>query len=200
MPCSSQYFIKVVEVYSPPLSDRRALMCLSVAFSTIILNFLNTSKASDFSFRKYTQVFLEKSSMKDMKYLLPLKDSGVIGPHMSVWINSRICLAWYYAFLGNEVFVCLPNTHSSQNFPSNSTSGSPCTIFFFANLLSPSWCRWPNQRCHMDAWSSILTCKHFSWMLLEFNLYIQFLPITTWATRCPDLSFKCRLRSSMRIE
>jgi len=81
MPCYSQYFMNFVDVKSPPLSDRTTLMCLFVSFSTITLKFLNTS---DFSFKKYTYVFREKSSTKEIKYLLPLKDSGVIGPHTSV--------------------------------------------------------------------------------------------------------------------
>jgi len=55
-----------------------------VSFSTIALNVLNTWNTSDFSFKKYTYVFLEKSSMKEFKYLFPLKDSGVIDPQMSV--------------------------------------------------------------------------------------------------------------------
>jgi len=47
---------------------------MSVSFSTIALNLLNTWNTSNFFFKKYTHVFLEKSSMKEMKYLFPLKD------------------------------------------------------------------------------------------------------------------------------
>jgi len=84
IPCSSQYFMSSDEMNSPPQSDLTDLIGLSVSFSTISLNLLNIWNTSDFSFKKYTHVFLEKSFMKEMKYLFLLKDSGVIGPQMSV--------------------------------------------------------------------------------------------------------------------
>jgi len=146
MSCSSQYFMNSVHVNSPPLSDRTVLMCLSVSFSTITLNFLNTS---DFSFKKYTHVFREKSSTKEIKYLLPLKDSGVIGPHTSVWIRPSCSFAWYLEFLGNEVLDCLPSIHSSHNLLLNSMLGNPCTIPFFTSSISPAKCKWPNRKCHI---------------------------------------------------
>jgi len=84
IPCSSQYFMSSDEMNLPPRSDLTYLIGMSVSFSNIASNLLNTSNNSDFSFKNYTHVFLEKSSMKEMKYLFPLKDSGVIDPQMSV--------------------------------------------------------------------------------------------------------------------
>ena len=85
-----------VDVNSPPLSDRTTLMCLPISFSIITLNFLNTL---NFSFKKYAHVFHEKSSTKEIKYLLPLKDSGVIAPHTLIWIRPSCSFAWYLEFL-----------------------------------------------------------------------------------------------------
>jgi len=44
---------------------------------------LNKENVSDFSLKKYIQVFLDKSSIKLRKYLLLLLDVGLIGPHKS---------------------------------------------------------------------------------------------------------------------
>jgi len=76
--------MNLVDVNSPPMSDLTALIFLLVSFSTINLNFLNASNGFDFSYKKYTQVFQEKSSMNEMKYFLPLNEVGEIGPQRSV--------------------------------------------------------------------------------------------------------------------
>lgn len=54
---SLQYFMSLVDINSPPQLDQTDLIGLSASFSTIILNLLNTSNTSNFSFKKYTQGF-----------------------------------------------------------------------------------------------------------------------------------------------
>src|SRR3982751_5866726 len=53
--------------YSPPRSDRRALILLPSCFSTSFLNSLNFSKDLDLFFIRYTYPYLLKSSVNVMK-------------------------------------------------------------------------------------------------------------------------------------
>lgn len=55
-------------------------MLSPTSFSTKLLNFLNVDRASDFSDKKNTHVFLVRSSMKVIKYFFLLFDYGVTGP------------------------------------------------------------------------------------------------------------------------
>ncbi|KAK9144242.1 hypothetical protein Sjap_004145 [Stephania japonica] len=49
-------------MYSPPLSLRKHLIFFPNSFSTASLNSTNFDNASLFSFKNFTQVYLEKSS------------------------------------------------------------------------------------------------------------------------------------------
>jgi len=55
-----------------------------VCFSILVLNVLKTYKASDFFFKKYTQVFLLKSFVKVTKYLDPENDGVENKPQRAV--------------------------------------------------------------------------------------------------------------------
>jgi hypothetical protein len=65
---------------SPPLFNLRALMSFHVSLSTSILNLLKIDKAFDFFFKKYTQVYLLKSSIKVTKYFDSKNDRVENGP------------------------------------------------------------------------------------------------------------------------
>ena len=67
MPFCLQNSWKSLEVNLPPRLDRMALISIPLSFYTAALNFLNTPKNFDLCFKKYTHVFLEKSSMKRRK-------------------------------------------------------------------------------------------------------------------------------------
>jgi len=86
-PCMLQKLLNVSEVNSPPLSVLKQQISSSISFSTNTLYFLNMANVSDFSDRKYAQIFLLQSSMKVITYLLPLFDFGKIGPQISAWIS-----------------------------------------------------------------------------------------------------------------
>ena len=64
IPFASQNSTNSLEVNSPPRLDLMALIWYPLSFSTTTLNFLNASKTFDFYFKKCTQVFLEKASIK----------------------------------------------------------------------------------------------------------------------------------------
>ena len=70
IPCALQNFLNAIELYSPPLSVLKHLMNNTVCFYTNALNVLNWWNASDFSSTKYIHVFLEKSSIKLIKYFI----------------------------------------------------------------------------------------------------------------------------------
>ena len=61
----------------------RYFIFLPEVFSTDALNSMNLSKTSDFLFRKKTQVYLEKSSMKVSTYHETLMDVVGMGPLIS---------------------------------------------------------------------------------------------------------------------
>lgn len=71
IPFSSQNFTNSLEVNSPPRSDLKHFKFFPVSFSTKAMNSLNLLNASDFSFRKFYHIILEKSSVKIMKCLSP---------------------------------------------------------------------------------------------------------------------------------
>ena len=83
MPWSTQKASNSFEQYSPPRSVQRVLMVLLTSFSTRALKLLKTEKASNFFCKKYTQVFLKKSSMKVMKSLYL---------HLKMDLLDHICL------------------------------------------------------------------------------------------------------------
>src|ERR1051325_6624593 len=71
--CTSKVFLPYV---------LNALILQTLCFSTNSLNVLKASHASDFCIKKYTQVFLLKSSIKVIKYLHP-PDVGISTKHKS---------------------------------------------------------------------------------------------------------------------
>lgn len=164
-------------------------MSLPISFSTIILNFLNTPNISYFFLKKYAHIFREKSPTKEIKYLLPVKDSGVIGPHKSVWINPSCTFAYYSTMFGNLVLGCFPNTHFSRNLLSNSILGNPCTNPFFSSSTNPQKCKWPKRKCHTMASSFMSSFKHFLCTIFNSSLYILFF-ISTRTIKQLNIYFK----------
>jgi hypothetical protein len=77
-----QFFWNSFDLNSPPLSIFKALILSHVCFSTNALNSLNFENYFTLFFRM--KEFLEKSSMRDMKYLVPPKDNVLDGPQTFV--------------------------------------------------------------------------------------------------------------------
>ncbi len=69
---------------SPPLFDLKILMIFLICLSIFVLDVLKIDKASNFFFKKYTQVFLLKSFVKVTKYLDPKNDGVENEPQRSV--------------------------------------------------------------------------------------------------------------------
>lgn len=63
---SSQYFKNLIDGNSPLRLDLITLITRPLYFSTRDLNFLKFSNTSDFSFKMYTHVFLDKLTIKRM--------------------------------------------------------------------------------------------------------------------------------------
>ena len=61
-------------------------------------------------------MYLEKSSVKVSRYLLPPFDSTCIGPHTSLCIISYGLVALRWLCFGKGFFCILPRTQASQSF------------------------------------------------------------------------------------
>lgn len=108
MPFSLQNSSNSCELNSPPLSAHKHLTNNPVSFSTILLKHLKECKASYFSAKKYTHVFLLKSSIKHKMYLFLLLDVGVIATN--VCMNKLQLLSCSpSASLRYRITVLLPN-------------------------------------------------------------------------------------------
>ena len=137
IPCALQNFLNVIELYSPPLSVLRHLMNNPICYSTNALNALNWWNTSDSSSTKYIHVFLEKSSIKLIKYLIWLFDGGLIRPQRSEWISCNLSVSLHLLYYGNGTRWCFPLTHASQVVFTSSISGKPTTISLLYNVWSP---------------------------------------------------------------
>ena len=113
IPDSLHSSLNSCEVNSPPLSDRKVLIFLSVRFSTKALYSLNLLNTSFFPFKKYIQVLHEKPSIKETLYKYPLNELEDMGPHTSECIISIIPLA-LLSLLGNVFFAFFPCAHPLQ--------------------------------------------------------------------------------------
>jgi hypothetical protein len=71
IPLSLQKQSKLLFKYYPPLSVLNDLILQLSKFSTPALKFLNLSKVSSFVLSKRRYEYLDKSSIKVIKYLLP---------------------------------------------------------------------------------------------------------------------------------
>ena len=108
LPLTDTILLRCVGSYKLPLDSMgltKVYKFMWVVFSTTIsvkyfywaigfflnkyFKFLNVVKASDFSCKKYTYVLRLKSSIKVIKYLLPLFEYGFIGPQISECPNSN---------------------------------------------------------------------------------------------------------------
>jgi hypothetical protein len=127
-----------------------------------------------------------------MKYSFSLNESGVIGPQMSVWINSRGLVDENLDF-SNCLLICFPITHPSQNLFSKSRFDSPCIDCFFTKILRPLYPRCLNLMCHNQASSSLLILRHSrpsrssrSWLRKQrerrFGLWDQIEAVSTCPT------------------
>lgn len=81
--------MNVFLAYSPPLSDLSLRICCPDYFSTKALKAKNVLNTSLLSFKKYTQVRLEKSSMKFKKYLQPENETTGSGSHKSLCTSCK---------------------------------------------------------------------------------------------------------------
>jgi hypothetical protein len=95
------------DVNSPLLSDLKHLIFRSVSFSTIYLNILKHSNASDFFLRKKTVIIIVKSSISSIKYCSPFIPFVLIGPHRSMCTISNDFTV-EYSFVLNSVLVYFP--------------------------------------------------------------------------------------------
>ena len=91
IPEVSQIFLKSSYKNSPLWSVLKHLIFFSFSFSASILNVLKASKTFDLCLSIVAQESWEKSSIIRKNKLLPPKVEGVIGPHMSLKINSNGC-------------------------------------------------------------------------------------------------------------
>lgn len=130
MPTDLHNSLNSFELNSPPRSVLKQIMNAHISFSTLTLKFLNEIKTSDFSCRKYTQVFRVKSSMKLRKHLFPPCDAGLIGPHISECINCSYLVALHTLFFGIESLCCFPTKQVVHVSFAVSKCGNPTTIFF----------------------------------------------------------------------
>ena len=115
MPCVYKKRQKALDINSPPLSDRNALILCSDCVSASALNSLNFSRHPPFDFIVYNQTLLEKSSMKVTKYLAPPMEVVLMGSHTSECTISKGFVARVPLSFGNSALCCLPYTHPSQN-------------------------------------------------------------------------------------
>ena len=88
MPCSSKNRVNSSDVNSPPLSDRKNLICRPVSFSIMATNALKVLSVLSFDLRKYVHTWLEWSHVKTHVYLAPPMDVTSIGPMRSAWMRS----------------------------------------------------------------------------------------------------------------
>ena len=150
---------------------------------------MNTPKTSDFSFRKYTHVILEKSSMKSMKYLLFPCDGVLIGPQTSVCISSNRSFALHAPLVEKGNRCCLPRRHPSHTSLFSFMLGRSLIMFFSCNNFKACELKWPNLRCHSHESS---TCTFMAMFVAYFKFrrkLLLLLFIFTWAIS--DLLFCC---------
>jgi hypothetical protein len=133
-----------------------------------------------------------------MKYSFPLNELGVIGPQMSVLINSR-GLVTKNLDLPNCLIVYFAMTHPSQNLLSKSRFGSPCTDCFFTKSLRSLYPRCPNLMCHNQVSFFLLILRYFYSIIYKFSLKNLFFLISTRAIALLRLSFKCRVLFFVKI-
>ena len=183
------FFIVVIEFFwdeLSPLSDLRHLIFYFVSFSTSSLNILKNPKASDFFFRRHTQVILVKSSMRSMKYSSPFSPLLHVGPHRSVWTSSS-GLVVECSFVLNSTLVCFPCWQDSQ-IPVFGLwiSGISLTAWYSLILIRfPKWIC-PILLCQSQ-FSSSLPKQHF-YFLISSNMYMLLGVLEAVATNFPESS------------
>ena len=106
--------MNALDMNSPLLSERNALILCSDCVSTSALNSLNLIKHSTLVFNTYNHTFLKKSSMKVIKYFAQPMNVVRIGPHMSECIISKCFVARLAHSVGNDNRCCLLLMHASQ--------------------------------------------------------------------------------------
>ena len=98
--------------------------------------FLNTSKVSDFSLMKSTQVKREKSSTHTNTYLFLAMLSTYIGPIRSMWSNSRTRVVEICCNTLCNIFFCFLTWHGPQTLVDSCFNlGIPLTTPILAIFL-----------------------------------------------------------------
>ena len=147
MPWSMQNLIHLLLTYSSPLSDLNLRIWCLDCFSTKALKAKNMLKTSLLSFKKYTQVCLEKSSIKFKNYMQPKKETTGSGPHKSLCTSYKGVEACQETRLSKLYWWCFPSTHLEQTPSRKDTRGRPVTIFSLHRVWREQYFKWPNSSC-----------------------------------------------------
>lgn len=115
------------------------------------LNILKASQAFDLCVKKYTHLFLLKSQVKVIKYMLPL-DVGISTQHKFEWTISSNFLALQNFLVGNEFLCFFPISHVSHTTLGTFTTGKLKTSFFLIDNLTP--------KSEISQSTYAITCHH----------------------------------------
>jgi hypothetical protein len=126
-PSVALYSVNSLMVNSPPRLLRSALNFRLYSPSARTSISLVAATARSLEGTAATHMYWLRSSTSSKKYSLPLGVTGAIGPHKSPCTSSRHHLAWYSAFVRNEVGHCFPPWHASHNYSTWPIFGKPCT-------------------------------------------------------------------------
>jgi hypothetical protein len=99
--------------FQRPLSLLRLSILWSL-FSTKALKVLKAFRVWLLSLKKYSHVFLVKSSMKVRRYLLIVLEVVGMGPQRSLWINCSGRVVAVVFLFGTRSYCILSITHDSQ--------------------------------------------------------------------------------------
>lgn len=125
--CCSKKFLQAR--YSWPLSILSTLILHPLCFFANALNILKVSQDSDLCFKKKTQVFLLKSSMKAIKYLLS-SCVGISTEQKFEWTISNNFSAFQEFSVGKDPLCFFLISHISRTPLGIFTIGKPDTNYF----------------------------------------------------------------------
>ena len=160
----------------PPIVDLIAFVLWPLFFPTSVLNFLKALKTSKFSFKKYIQNFLLKSSIKSKKIFILTKR---VWSQTSAWISSKGFFTLVVSFFGKLFLACYPSRHPSHDWFGWSIEGIHLTIFFLPYNFNPLKLRCSNLNYQIQDKSLTQDFMHFTISFWIFNKNILFLIIGT---------------------
>lgn len=152
------------------------------------LKCLKAFKASLFFSRKISH-HRDLSSINVMKYFAPPFELTRIGPHISVWIISRVLDVLTSSLWGNERWVCLPLMQTSHKpILSFESKSSPWTISFDNISLRICSLTCPRRVCHSTIFDcelpvAMLACwANYKLPRLSATCMVSFLSLRIFAT------------------